>query len=50
MACKAEALCQRLHEVRKRLVRGHIDGVSLERGRLKITPYDAVYAVRRQTP
>ena len=39
---RREALSQRLHEVRKRLVRGHIDGVSLERGRLKITPYDAV--------
>ena len=39
---RREALCQRLHEVRKRLLRGHIEGVSLERGRLKIAPYDPV--------
>lgn len=39
---RREALSQRLHEVRKRLLRGHIEDVSLERGRLKISPYDPV--------
>ena len=46
---RRETLRQRLHEVRKKLVRGHLEGVRLERGRLKITPYDAVtpHAARR---
>ena len=39
---RREALRQRLHEVRKRLVGGHLEGVRLERGRLKIIPYDPV--------
>ena len=39
---RRETLRQRLHEVRKKLVRGHLEGVRLERRRLKITPYDAV--------
>ena len=39
---RREALRQRLHEVRKRLVRGHLEGVRVEHGRLKIIPYDPV--------
>ena len=39
---RREALRQRLHEVRKRLVGGHLEGVRLEHGRLKIIPYDPV--------
>ena len=39
---RRERLHHRLHEVRKKLADGHLEGVGFENGRLKISPHDPV--------
>jgi TnpA family transposase len=42
LAQRCNLLNQRLRDVERKLKRGHLDGVRIENGRLKITPYNPV--------